>query len=142
MKFQKWHFGLISIIVIVLALIWASNYYQSSKNNYTSAEKNQESSAATNSDSKDNSTAIDESKPLFFYSDYCPHCQKMKPIVEKLQSQGYQIEWVDANARQNEKLNYKYQITGVPTFVRPDGQKLIGEQDEQTLADFLKDYKK
>ena len=138
MKFQKWHFGVISIILIVFAVIVV---WQIGINKNNSNKQGQGKVAGVFSGDENISTNIDLTKPLFFFSETCSHCQKMKPIVTDLQSQGYQIEWVDASSSQNEELDNKYQITGVPTFVRPDGQKLIGEQDQQTLAIFLKDYK-
>ena len=85
-------------------------------------------------------TATDLKIPAFFYTDYCPHCAKMKPIVRELQEEGYQIEWV--NVEENDRLAEKYQIIGVPTFIRPDGERLIGEQSKEELRRFLRGYKK
>jgi len=141
MKFQKWHFGLIVLVAIFLlvGLVWYFNPLSNNGNDQsaTTEDQGQVAGQSTNSDN-----AVKISEPLFFYSDTCPHCQKMKPIVEELQKEGCQIKWVDASASQNQELNNQYQITGVPAFIRPDGEKLIGEQDKATLANFLKDYKK
>jgi protein-disulfide isomerase len=136
MKFEKWHFGLISLILIIIASIWSWNYGFNKKNSQKQ-NNNSEIFSVTSTN-----TNIDLSKPLFIYSPTCPHCQNMEPIVKDLQSNGYQISWVDATANQNVDLMNKYNISGVPTFVRPDGKQLVGEQDQTTLKDFLKNYKK
>ena len=137
MKWEKWHLGLITLIVIIAvsALAWHFKSPQSSSNS-----KEEILGLTTEQDEQEIATEVELTKPLFFYSDGCPHCLKMKPIVEELQAKGYQIEWIDAS--QNQDLDNKFQIEGVPTFVRPDGERLVGEQTKEKLAEFLKQYKK
>jgi len=137
MKWEKWHLGLITLIVIigVSALVWHFKPSQSSSNS-----EEEVLGSTTEQDEQEIATESELIKALFFYSDGCSHCSKMKPIVEELQAEGYQIEWIDAS--QNRDLDNKFQIEAVPTFVRPDGERLVGGQTKEKLAEFLQEYKK
>ena len=52
---------------------------------------------------------------LDFSSPHCPPCQQMRPIVEKLQQQGYPVRIVDCN--QQPALAQQYGVSSIPTFV-------------------------
>lgn len=65
-------------------------------------------------------------KFYFFYSDYCPHCDEVKPYVEEF-AKDHNLTWcnvaeLDANCSQIvEKLGIKY----VPTLVVMNGETHI-----------------
>jgi hypothetical protein len=59
---------------------------------------------------------------IFYYSDSCGWCSKMKPGVEELESQGYKIKWIKAG--ENSEIISKcvagyMKGSGVPQFICP-----------------------
>lgn len=77
---------------------------------------------------------------LEFYGKECPHCLRMEPIVEKLQSEGIKIQkfeiWHD---EENKKVYEQYDTGlcgGVPFFINPETKKFIcGEASYEELKD-------
>ena len=73
-----------------------------------------------------------------FYGDTCPHCQEMMPIVDKLISEGIEIEKFEVwnneeNAKKMEEVN-KNRCPGVPFFLNTEtDQWICGGTDEETL---------
>lgn len=54
----------------------------------------------------------------YFYSDFCPWCQREEPILQKIvQENGnlFYIEWFNINSCSDDVKKYK--IGGVPTFI-------------------------
>jgi len=75
---------------------------------------------------------------VFFYSDYCPHCNKMKPIVKELEGEGYKILWIkNLNSFSKECLSGV--MSGfVPEFICLKNSKtLVGEQSKERLKRFF-----
>lgn len=61
-------------------------------------------------------------KPVLveFFATWCPHCQRMRPIldgVEKEHKEHLQVERFDIDVPENEKLLNYYKIQSVPTFL-------------------------
>lgn len=79
--------------------------------------------------------ASDASPVMYFYSDNCQFCLKQKPILEELAKDGYRVKLMDV--RTNPNYWQKYQVTGTPTFLAKDGERLSGLQDKETLRAFL-----
>lgn len=53
-----------------------------------------------------------------FYSDTCPPCQMMAPVLDQLAEElSDSIKIVKVNASENQLLTEKYQVNSVPTFV-------------------------
>jgi len=76
---------------------------------------------------------------MMFYGTECPHCERMKPLVKKLETEeGVVVEkyetWHDAeNAEKLAELD-KGDCGGVPFFVNTDsGAKLCGAVDYAKL---------
>ena len=69
----------------------------------------------------------------FVYADWCPHCQKMKPIVAELESQGYVFEKVNSQdsvavGKANACLKEVTEIRLIPTFAcLSNKQSHVGE---------------
>lgn len=76
---------------------------------------------------------------LDFTASWCGPCQKMSPIVSRLQRQGLPIRKVDVD--QEPDLARKYQIKSIPAFVLvQDGrevQRITGAASEATLREML-----
>lgn len=54
-------------------------------------------------------------KMLFFTASWCGLCPQMKPVVQQLRQEGYDIEEVDADL--NKHLVQMHGVTGLPAFV-------------------------
>lgn len=66
---------------------------------------------------------------LEFYGAECPHCESMKPIVERLRGEGISIEsrevWHnDDNAHKMNQYDKGF-CGGVPFYINPETQKWI-----------------
>ena len=77
---------------------------------------------------------------IFVYSDSCPHCQNMKPLVKELEDAGYGFYWAtgsDSNAYEMLNECFADIMTGyVPQFICPDGVEHTGEMPIEDLKNF------
>jgi thioredoxin 1 len=59
-----------------------------------------------------------------FYAETCPHCQKMKPVVEEFRekygSRFKKFLLIPRKGSENYSLFHEYEITGTPTFLITD----------------------
>ncbi len=55
----------------------------------------------------------------FFYSDNCPNCSKIKPLMFDLAKQSYKGHWnlFETSNQENQLAFQNYGFTGVPAFV-------------------------
>ena len=75
----------------------------------------------------------------FFYSNMCSHCEDMKPVVEKLELEGLQIEKIDIDKASKEQLKeLDKSCGGVPYFTN-GGRKICGATDIGKLKELAKD---
>lgn len=81
---------------------------------------------------------------ISFYGTECPHCERMRPLVEKLEKElGVTVDkkevWHDeANAREMETYD-KDLCGGVPFFFNTKNSKfLCGEANYEELKDWAK----
>lgn len=80
-----------------------------------------------------------------FYASWCPHCQKMMPIIEKIKEklQG-KVNVFQYDVDQNQELSDKEKISTIPTFIiYKDGKSVwseSGEMEEQALLDKIQSY--
>jgi thioredoxin-like negative regulator of GroEL len=83
----------------------------------------------------------------FFTSRGCSSCAQIKPIIKKLQDEGFKIEEINVNQRF--ELARKYNVSGLPTIViLQDGKEIkrfVGVIEESELRKNLQpnkpDYK-
>ena len=78
-----------------------------------------------------------------FYATWCPHCQKMKPIVSEFKKlmQG-QVEMVEVDIDQEKPLAELYTIETYPTFIlMRKGEQLWRQSGELSLDRLLKAVK-
>jgi thiol-disulfide isomerase/thioredoxin len=72
---------------------------------------------------------------LDFSATWCPPCQSMVPIVERLQKQGYAIQKVDYD--RNQQMAARYNVTHLPTFLLVVNgqvrQRFVGPMSENAL---------
>lgn len=87
---------------------------------------------------------LDAREPVLveFYTDNCPHCVKMGPVLGQLAYNGQGVVRVcKINASKAQSLAERYEINGVPAFVLfSEGHMLdstAGAKDFQGLRDWL-----
>lgn len=81
-----------------------------------------------------------DAKVAYFYSDFCHWCQKEKTeVLEPLAKEGYKVK--PMNVGENADMAKINNITGTPTFVASNGDRLVGFQDKDKLKAFLDAHK-
>ena len=82
----------------------------------------------------------DDAKVMYFYSDFCHWCQKEKDeVFPELGKLGYQVK--PMNVGENPSLGKQYNVTGTPTFIADNGDRLVGFQTLDPLKTFLDAHK-
>ena len=76
-----------------------------------------------------------KSPVIYVYQDDCVHCQAMHPIMVDLGSQGYRVNALDAQT--NTSIWTIYNVSGTPTWIAANGDRLVGEQSEADLKAWL-----
>lgn len=74
------------------------------------------------------STSTDD-RVLFFASPYCGPCEEAKEVIAKDPELKKRIRVVDTTTDRGDKLAAAHKIEATPTFVRPDGKRLVGLPD-------------
>ena len=81
----------------------------------------------------------EDAKVMYFYSDYCHWCQKEKDVLEELGQAGYKVKPMNVGEKQD--LWKQYNISGTPTFIAANGDRLVGYQDKDPLKNWLDQHK-
>ena len=86
---------------------------------------------------------------LYFTAKWCSVCRAMRPIIEQLQKEGYDIQVIDAD--KNKDLAKKYSIESLPTIIILQDDKeidrIVGKisvedlRKRLTKTDKLPDYR-
>lgn len=86
--------------------------------------------------------ALGGQKPVLveFYADWCPHCQRMMPVIDNLrQETGAKAEIIQVNGDQSPDLMRKYHIDSYPTWIIfKDGEEAWRDSGDKPLSE-LKD---
>jgi len=77
----------------------------------------------------------ENAKIMYFYSDSCHWCQQEKTVLGELGYEGYRLK--PMNVGEDQSLWKKYEISGTPTFIAPNGDKLIGYREKAELKAWL-----
>lgn len=87
-------------------------------------------------------TALEGTRPVLveFYADWCPHCQRMMPLVAQLKEDvAGKAEIIQVNGDNNPDLMRKYHVNSYPTWIIfKDGQEAWRDGGEKPLSE-LKD---
>jgi len=83
----------------------------------------------------------DPSTVVFIHSNSCPHCVRMKPIIEDLEGEGYKFYWAessDMEAREIISSCFSDLLGGyVPQFICPSkGTERTGSMSKAELKGF------
>jgi thioredoxin len=83
-----------------------------------------------------------EARPVLveFYADWCPHCQRMMPIVDQLRQEvGGKADIIQIDGDKNPNLMEKYHARVYPTWILfKDGQEAWRDSGDKPLSE-LKD---
>lgn len=144
MQKNNWIVGLVVLIVIIVVSAWG---FSKSKISADAVQK--VSNVASNVEEtlptadniiKDNEPYFDaNAKVMEFYQPSCGWCIKESSILVDLAKQGYRVKPMNAAADQT--LWQKYNVSGTPSFVASNGDKLEGYQTEDALKAFLDSHK-
>ena len=77
---------------------------------------------------------------ILFKADWCGHCNKFKPVWEKLQ-QTEKIKFVTYDADQHKNEVKSFQVQGFPTLLLKRGNEAIeytGGRDLNSLKEFIR----
>ena len=83
---------------------------------------------------------------IFVYSNSCPHCLNMQPIVSELELDGYNFEWASVSDSESKELLREcfsdVLAGGVPQFIcAKNGEIIVGEKSKSILEDFVESCK-
>ncbi len=83
---------------------------------------------------------ISKDTVIFVYSDSCPHCANMKPLVKELEEESYSFYWAGgSDSKSREILNdcFADVMKGyVPQFICSNGVEHTGEMSIENLREF------
>ena len=143
MENKNWIFGLVVFIIIAGYAAWGFS------KNKASADVLKPVAASTDSGetipTADNLIKSDEpyfsadAKVMEFYQPSCGWCIKESPILVDLSKQGYRVKPMNPAADQS--LWQKYNVSGTPTFLAANGDRLNGYVPEDQLKTFLDNHK-
>jgi len=66
-------------------------------------------------------------KVLDFYADWCGPCQMMAPILEEVEKEHPEVEFVKINIDDQQEMAEKYEVMSIPTLVFLDDNEEIVE---------------
>lgn len=83
--------------------------------------------------------ALDNGRPTLveFYADWCPHCQRMMPVVAQLKREvGDRANIVQIEGEQNPDLMREFSVNSFPTWIIiVDGQEAWRDSGEMPLSE-------
>lgn len=83
--------------------------------------------------------ALKEEKPTLveFYADWCPHCRRMKPIVDELRPiVSHKVNIIQIEGDDNPGLMDEYRVNSYPTWLLfKDGEEVWRDGGEKPLGD-------
>ncbi|MCX8197256.1 MAG: thioredoxin family protein [Candidatus Micrarchaeota archaeon] len=157
-KIEKGEY-VIGIAIILAAILIAATIYISfsnvqkvilSKSSAETAKASSLSSPSQPTQSVPKELSFTKEVTLdFLYADWCPHCQKMKPIVAKLEGQLPAERFTVRKWRDEDKNTppvasvYSYYIGkglfrgGFPTFIINGDERKEGEMSEAAFKDWV-----
>ena len=77
----------------------------------------------------------DRSPVMYFFSSTCRFCQQQAPILRELSAEGFRIKPMDVGKNPNYWEDYS--VTGTPTFLAANGDRLDGFTQKEALRAFL-----
>ena len=76
-----------------------------------------------------------------FYADWCGPCKMMAPIIEEIEKELKDINFIKVNVDDSEDIAMRYGIMSIPTFyLFKDGnvlKKTVGGHSKQEMINFI-----
>lgn len=126
---KNWIVGVFILALIVFGIVYL---------NYSSNDSKQDVAGETTEN-----YFSDDAKVMYFYQDNCSWCIKQKEVLSKLGSEGYRVKSMNigSNYPDNQKYWQEYDVSGTPTFIAENKDKISGYQNYDTLKAFLELHK-
>jgi len=143
-------FSSLAVIIILLAILVVNLDKILPKPNisFNTPKKNTQSSGTPMVDASTcvGKYGVSEGTIIFVHSNSCPHCRDMVPILEKLESQGYQFYWAEGSNQDANKFVtdcFSDIMAGyVPQFICPKTrEEHTGSMPESNLKQFADNCK-
>jgi thioredoxin 1 len=125
----------VAVLFIAAAMFVYRSYFQNKQNYVENSEFNQGGDAADSVD------------VVMFYTDWCPHCKKAKPIWNKVKEEldntilkGNRLTFKEYDRDKHPDLAEKYEVEGVPTIFLLHGEKMVlydANVKYETLIEFI-----
>jgi len=131
MENKSWIIGLVALIILVGAGIWG--FSQMDRSGSINVNSQIAGEAIVENYFDENATV------MYFYSDNCSWCKKQKEVLSQLGTEGYRVK--PMNVGQDQSLWEKYQVSGTPTFIAANGDRLPGYQTYDQLKPWLDSHK-
>lgn len=82
----------------------------------------------------------EDANVAYYYSDFCHWCQKEDAeVLTPLAQEGYRVK--PMNVGEKPELGAQANVTGTPTFIASNGDRLVGFQTKEKLKAFLDAHK-
>ena len=131
---------LIGLIILILIVgIGLYGYLKVTKKQISANPEISPSQTIAGSATQSVSYFAEDAKVMYFYSDLCHWCQKEKEVLEELGKDGYKVK--PMNVGEDAQLWKKYNISGTPTFIAQNNERLVGYQDKEPLKKWLDEHK-
>ncbi len=75
---------------------------------------------------------------MYFYQDGCPFCISQARVLEALAKDGYRVKPMHLNSNPDWWTEYGIRLT--PTFIGPDGERMVGYHEANLVKAFLDRY--
>lgn len=81
-----------------------------------------------------------KTKTIMFTASWCPPCQTVKRMLHRTGNEALlaELELVDIDSPEGEKLADQHKVLAIPTFLSPDGRTHTGGLTKRELIAFLK----
>lgn len=135
---KNWIIGVVVLVVIIAGLS-----YWGFKNNVGKSADSIGPQISGASSSTVPSYYNNNAQVMEFYQDTCEWCIKEQPVMEKLGTEGYRFKPMNigANHPENQSWWKDYKVSGTPTFIAKNGDRLEGYQEYDSLKAFLDKHK-
>lgn len=130
MKDKSWILGLVIVVAVIVALgTWG---YKSN------TDKTPTENPVPVANYFDDSANV-----MYFYQDNCSWCIKQKDVLSQLGAEGYKVKSMNIgpNFPDHQSWWKDYNISGTPTFVAKNSDRLEGYQTADKLKPFLDSHK-
>jgi thioredoxin 1 len=140
------------IVALVLGSIWNGYQSENQPQNGDSASGSEASQGAavplsSVNESNFKSEVLDQEQPVLvdFYTQSCPHCRNMAPILGQVAQQySGALKVVKVDVMENPLIAHKYEVNGVPAFVLFDKglpvESFVGEMSKTRLLSRIKPH--